>query len=260
MKLSRILIILIVIGGFSLTFLVLEKNISKRGEIFSKDEEIGNISSQADEKTSDTGTMHLGNFVGKVVYDPEEDYYFLELRGVRLPFKTSPIIAQEVKLEAPGKTKLEKNTALLYGILGPEVKHATLLINPDEEEEVMHAVTDLARYIQIAGPRKFAGIAYTKEGGKIKKPPLKGSRIQSLDRDASKSTPLIQLKGPKSGAESTRVRVLGEGRFIIEGKTYEELWKAADFVCITLVKMLCGSPDCPDAAACATGGDCGCGA
>ncbi len=28
---------------------------------------------------------------------------------------------------------------------------------------------------------------------------------------------------------------------------------------ITLLKMLCGSSECPDAAACATGGNCGCG-
>ena len=60
------------------------------------------------------------------------------------------------------------------------------------------------------------------------------------------------------GAQSTAVRVLGGGKFIIEGKTYEETYLAADFVSVTLLKMLCGSPDCPDAAACATGGDCGC--
>ncbi len=60
----------------------------------------------------------------------------------------------------------------------------------------------------------------------------------------------------------TRGRVLSVdragGKVVVEGKTYEELYKAADLICITLLKMLCGSPDCPNAAACATGGDCGC--
>ena len=69
----------------------------------------------------------------------------------------------------------------------------------------------------------------------------------------------ILIKGPKSGAKKTRVSVIGGGKVIVEGKTYEELYKAADLICITLMKMLCGSSDCPDAAACATGGNCGCG-
>ena len=209
--------------------------------------------------SSETGTMLVGSFPGNVSYDSEKDHFFLELRGVRFPFKTSPKTALEVELEAPGKDDLEKNTALLYGMIGPEVLHATVLINPDEEDEVMPAATDLARYIRIVNPRKFAGIAYTKEGGKIQRSVVKGSPIQSLDKDADPTTPLILLKGPQSGATSTKVRVLDGGSFVIEGKTYEDLYKAADFVCITLIKMLCGSSDCPNAAACATGGDCGCG-
>ena len=123
----------------------------------------------------------------------------------------------------------------------------------------MPAVADLALYLQIANPRKFAGFAYTKPGGKLEHSVVKGPQIQSLDSDATPETTVVQIKGPKSGAQSTAVRVLGGGKFIIEGKTYEETYRAADFVSVTLLKMLCGSPDCPDAAACATGGDCGCG-
>jgi len=223
-----------------------------------KAKEPSKIKSESTESTPDTGPMNLGKFIGQVVYDQEKDYYFLELRGARFPFKTSPIQAQEVPLDAPGKNELEKNTALLYGMIGQQVLHTTILINPDEEDEVMPAASDLARYIQIANPRKLAGIAYTKPGGKLKRSVVKGSQIQSLAKDVTPQTPLIQIKGPKSGANSTRVRVLGGGKFVIEGETYEDTYKAADFVCITLIKMLCGSPECPDAAACATGGDCGC--
>jgi len=204
-----------------------------------------------------TGPMSLGKFIGQVVYDEEKDYYFLELRGARFPFKTSPIQAQEALLEAPGKNELEKNTSLLYGILGPEVLHATLLINPDEEDDVMPAASDIAQYIQIVNRRKFAGLAYTKPGGKLKQSVVKGSQIQAL-KDATSKTPIIQIKGPKSGARDTKVSVMKAGKVVVEGKTYEELYKAADLICITLLKMLCGSPDCPNAAACATGGDCGC--
>lgn len=210
------------------------------------------------EKKPKTGPMNVGKLFGQVTYDQEQDYYFLELRGVRFPFKSSPIEAQDVVLEARGKTDLEKNTALLYGILGKEVLHATVLIDPNEEDEVMPAATDLARYIQIANPKKFAGIAYTKPGGKLRRFTARGPQIQALE-DATVKTPIILIKGPKSGAKNTRVSAVGGGKVIVEGKTYEGLDKAADRICITLIKMLCGSSDCPDAAACATGGDCGCG-
>ena len=205
-----------------------------------------------------TGPMNLGKFYGQVTYDEEKEYYYLELMGARFPFKTSPIEAQDVLLEATGKKDLDKNTSLLYGILGKEVLNATLLIDPNEEDEVMPAATDLARFIQIANRRKFAGIAYTKPGGKLKRSVVKGSQIQALD-DATVKTPKILLKGPKSGAKKTRVIVNEGGKVIVEGKTYEDLYKAADRICITLIKMLCGSSDCPDAGACATGGNCGCG-
>jgi hypothetical protein len=205
-----------------------------------------------------TGLMRLGKYTAEVVYDEEQDYFFLELEGARFPFKKSPLQAINVGLDAPGENELEKNTNLLYGILGPDVLHVTLLINPDEEDDVMPAVEDLARYIKIVNPKKYAGFAYTKTGGKLNQSVIKGSQIQSLNNDSSLETPIIQIIGPKSGASETRVRVLGEGRFIVEGNTYEEVYLAADVVCITLIKMLCGSPDCPDAAACATGGDCGC--
>lgn len=211
-----------------------------------------------EDKKLKTGPMNLGKFFGQVAYDKEKDYYFLELRGARFPFKSSPIDAQDVLLEAPGENDLEKNTALLYGILGKEVLHATVLIDPNEEDKVMPAATDIARYIQIANRRKFAGVAYTKPGGKLKRSVLRGSQIQAL-KDATTKTPIIQIKGPKSGAKKTKVSVLGGGKVLIEGKTYEDVYKAADLICITLLKMLCGSSDCPDAGACATGGDCGCG-
>ena len=218
----------------------------------------GSTKSKAAERDSDSGTMRLGKVVGRVVHDPEKGYYFLELIGARFSFRTDPIEALEVLLQAPGKDKLAKNTALLYGMLGQEVLHTTILINPDEEDEVMPAATDLAQYLQIINPTKFAGIAYTKPGGKLKRSVVKGSQIQSL-KGATPQTPIIQIKGPKSRAKVTVVKVLGKGKFIIQGKTYEDTYRAADFVCITLLKMLYGSPDCPDAAACTTGEDCGCG-
>lgn len=210
------------------------------------------------EEKQKTGPMNVGRLSGQVTYDKEQDCYFLELRGVRFPFKSSPIEAQEVKLEAPGKTDLQKNTALLYGILGKEVMYATLLIDPNEEDDVMPAATDLARYIQVANRTKFAGIAYTKPGGKLEKSVAKGSQIQALDSATAKN-PIVLIKGPKSGAKKTRVSALGSGKVLVEGKTYADLYSAVDRICITLIKMLCGSADCPDAAACATGGDCGCG-
>lgn len=206
-----------------------------------------------------TGPMNMGKFIGQVAYNEEKDSYSLQLRGARFPFKASPIQAQQVKLEAEGKTVLEKNTSLLYGILGPDVEYATLLINPDEEDEVMPAITDIARYIQMVNSAKFAGVAYTKPGGKLERSVAKGSQIQALDKDATSQTPIVQIKGPKSGATETRVVVVGGGKVIVEGETYEELYKAADLVGITLLKMLCGSSECPDANACATGGSCGCG-
>lgn len=209
--------------------------------------------------TPDTGMMFIGRFPGKVSYDTEKEYYFLELRGARLPFKTSPKQALEVELEAHGRDDLEKNRSLLYGMIGPQVTHATLLVNPDEEDDVMPAVTDLSRYIKIAASSKFAGIAYTKSGGKLERSAIRGPQIQSFEKEASTVTPLILIKGPKSGARSTKVRVLDDGKFVVEGETYANVTRAADFVGISLIKMLCGSPDCPDVAACATGGDCGCG-
>lgn len=205
-----------------------------------------------------TGEMSVGKLFGQVTYDPNQDYYFLELRGVRFPFKSSPIEAQDVLLEAQGKADLQKNTSLLYGILGKEVLYAKLLIDPNEEDEVMPAVTDIARYIQIANRTKYAGIVYTKPGGKLERSVTKGSQIQALT-DATAKTPIVLLKGPKSGAKKTRVSALGDGKVLVEGQTYADLYKAADRICITLIKMLCGSSDCPDAAACATGGSCGCG-
>ncbi|MFQ5511537.1 MAG: hypothetical protein ACE5EO_06765 [Candidatus Krumholzibacteriia bacterium] len=204
------------------------------------------------------GPLNLGKMMGTVSYDRMKDSYYLQVKGTRLPFKTSPIAAQHVPLEASGGDELARNTALLYGIVGREVLHATLLINPDEENEVMPAVMDISQYIQIANRRKFAGVAYTKPGGKMERSVLKGAQIQALE-DGTTRTPIIQIKGPKSGATKTGVTVVDKGRVVVEGKTYEDLYEAADRICITLVKMLCGSPTCPDAASCATGGDCGCG-
>lgn len=202
-------------------------------------------------------SIDFGKFKGEVVYDEEKDLHFLELRGARLPFKASPLKALDVPLEAPGKNALEKNTALLYGIVGKEVLHTTLLVNPDEEEEVMPAASDIARYIQMTNRRKFAGLAYTKEGGKMKRSVVRGSQIQAFE-NATSETPLILLKGPKSGGAKTRVLVKDGGKLIVEGKTYEGLYEAAGLIGVTLLQMLCGSSSCPDAAACATGGDCGC--
>ena len=211
-----------------------------------------------EESQLNTDEIQLGMYRGRVVYDEEEGYYFIEARGARFPFKTDPREALKVLLEAPGQDILAKHSALLLGMIGEGVLHTTILINPDEEDDVMPAVNDLALYLQIANPRKFAGIAYTKPGGKLENSVVKGPQIQSLDSDATPETTIVEIRGPKSGAQSTAVRVLGGGKFIIEGKTYEETYKAADFVSVTLLKMLCGSPDCPDAAACATGGECGC--
>jgi len=215
-------------------------------------------SEKTEERNQKTGPMNMGKFFGQVTYDKEQNYYFLELRGARFPFKTSPLEAQGILLEAPGKDDLNKNTSLLYGIMGKEVAYATLLVDPNEEDEVAPAVKDLARYIQIANRRKFAGIAYTKPGGKLEHSVKKGSQIQAF-KDATAKTPIVLLKGPKSGAKQTKVSVVGDGKVVVEGKTYDQLYKAADRICITLMKMLCGSSDCPDAAACATGGKCGCG-
>ena len=140
--------------------------------------------------------MTIGRFPGEVVYDEKEDLYFLELRGARLPFKSYPLDAQSIRLEAEGGTALEKNSALLYTIMGKEVQNTTVLINPDEEDEVMPAAEDIARYIQIANPRKFSGIAYTKEGGKMKRSVRRGAQIRTLD-DATPKTSIIYLKGPQ---------------------------------------------------------------
>ncbi len=205
-----------------------------------------------------TGPMSLGKYIGQVDYDEKDGLYYLQLRGARFPFKTSPIQAQQMKLDAKGKNALEKNTSLLYGILGPDVSYVTLLVNPDEEDLVMPAAADLTRYVQIVNPEKFAGVAYTKSGGKRENSVTMGSQIQAID-SATSTNPIILLKGPGSGAQDTGVWVADDGKIVVEGKTYEELYEAADFICITLLKMLCGSSECPDASACATGGGCGCG-
>lgn len=228
-----------------------------------------------------TGPMNFGRFMGEVVRDDTNGFYFLQLRGARLPFKASPLQAQSVDLRAPGQKPLEKNTALLYAILGREVEAATLLINPDEEDQVMPAVEDIARYVKITNPRKFASVAYTKTGGKLQPPEASASAVRSVGEkyglqiaevqppkpsvnlvrtldEATAKRPLIQLKGPKSGATKTGVSVADRGQIIVEGKTYDELYTAADYIGITLLKMLCGSSECPDAVACATGGKCGC--
>ncbi len=205
-----------------------------------------------------TSPMNVGKFIGQVAYSEEKEMYSLQLRGARFPFKASPILAQEVELDAKGKNTLEKNTALIHTILGPDVSYATLLINPDEEEEVMPAAVDIARYMQMVNSSKFAGVAYTKPGGKMEQSVAKGSQIQAF-QDATSMTPIVQIKGPKSGATQTKVSVIGDGKVVVEGKTYEDLYKSAGLVGITLMKMLCGSSDCPDASSCATGGSCGCG-
>lgn len=220
---------------------------------------------RADEKLAESdvpgqgtcGKMDMGRFMGEVVYDEEKGYYFLQLRGARFPFKASPADAQDVPLEAAGNSPIEKNTTLMYGIMGRDVLNTTILVSPDEEEEAMPAATDIARYMRIVNPKKLAGLAYTKQGGKLKQSVMIGPQVQSLD-DASSATPKILLRGPKSGATKTRVLVGRGGRITVEGDTYEGLYRAADLICITLLKMLCGSADCPDAAACATGGNCGC--
>jgi hypothetical protein len=212
----------------------------------------------SDPPDGDTGMMRFGRFAGQVRHDEAEGLYYLELRGARFPFRSSPLRAQHVALDAPGEGPLEKNTALIYGILGEEVRHVTLLVDPDEEDEVMPAANDLATAVRMVNARKFAGLAYTKPGGKLEHPVLKGPRIQNLE-DATAATPIIRLRGPGGGAEATRVRVDGRGQVLVEGRTYEDLEMAADFIYLTLLKMLCGSPECPDAASCLSGGDCGCG-
>lgn len=216
---------------------------------------------QPNEKTNPSSetlyTIPLGMSTGRVTYDPKQDYFFIEVEGARLPFKTDPREALEVPFEAPGGDEKAKISALLLGMMDEDVRHVTILINPDEENEVTPAVDDLKRYVQMVNSKKYNGIAYTKSGGQLQNSVIYGGQIQSLD-EATPETPIILIKGPKSGAESTRVAVLGDGKFLIEGETYEDTYKAADFVSITLVKMLCGSADCPDAASCATGGDCGC--
>ena len=197
----------------------------------------------------DENTVDLGPFTGKVSYDEKEGYYFLEFKGARLPFKMHPARALAVHLDAPGSTPKEKNTSLLYGVMGPDVSKVTLLVDPREEEQVMPAVEDLKRYISIVAASKLGDVAYTAGGGKP---------VLQID-DATTMKPIILLRGPKSGATITAVQVLGGGQFVIEGKTYDDLYTAADLVCMTIIKMLCGSGDCPDASACATGGSCGCG-
>lgn len=201
--------------------------------------------------------VSLGAFEGKVSYDEETDYFFLELRGVRLPFRTDPRRALRVPLEAPGATVKEQNTNLLYGLIGPEVQALTLLIDRREEADVQPAVEDLLRYSGVVAPHKLGGIEYVAEEQRA--PSQAEGRPRPGLNDATRQKPLLLLRGPKAGAASSGVRVGGNGQFVVEGTTYEQVCAAADFVCLTIVKMLCGSADCPDAAACATGGSCGCG-
>jgi hypothetical protein len=205
-----------------------------------------------------TGSLHLGGIPGRVVYDEGERLYYLEVKGARFPFMSSPLAALDVPLEARGKTRLEKNTSLIYGILGRDVLHTTVLVNPEEEQDVMPAVTDIARAIQIVNKKKFAGVAYTGPGGKLARSVVRGSPVQNIE-DATSRTPLVQLKGPKSGGSETRVQVGEGGKVVVEGKDYESLTRAADYMYLTLLQMLCGSSECPDASGCLTGGDCGCG-
>src|SRR5260221_12225757 len=131
--------------------------------------------------------------------------------------------------------------------------------------------------MRITSRRKFAGLAYTKPGGKLEQPMSTPNAILAIGEkyglkvvdvqqskpatnrvtalaQASANRPIVQLKGPKSGATKTGVSVTGPGQIVVEGKTYDDLYAAADYIGITLLKMLCGSGACPDAAACATGG------
>ena len=209
-------------------------------------------------KKTTTGPADLCLFFDQISYYKEQDYHFLELKEARFTIKSSHIDAQNVELDALGMTNLEKNTSLLCGILGKKVSSATLLINPDEEDEVMPAVNDIQRYLQISNPIKFAGITYTKPGGKVKQSVKNGPLIQTLE-DATSETPIIRIKGPKSGAKKTKVSVVGGGKILVEGKTYPEVYKAAGFICITIMKMLLGTSDCPNATASAIGITCCCG-
>jgi len=106
-------------------------------------------------------TINLGKFLGKVTYDAEKDYYYLELKGARFPLKTNPQEALKVLLEAPGKDELEKNSALLLGLLGKDIFQVTILINPDEQDELAPALADLERYLKMVGRGRYAGVAYS---------------------------------------------------------------------------------------------------
>lgn len=206
----------------------------------------------------DGDTVSLGAFKGTVSHDKEKDMYSVQLRGARLPFKADPRRASEVPLRAPGDTPKDKNRELLYGIMGPEVKGVTLVADEREKEQVKPAVEDLERYITIVAADKFKGAIYSKLDGEQAHARPEGGKPGRLE-DATVNEPVVLLRGPKAGAASTGVEVRPNGQFVIEGKSYNELYAAADMVCLTIVKMLCGSPDCPDASACATGGSCGCG-
>jgi len=214
------------------------------------------IAGEAVVQPADENMVNLGALTGQVSYDEGEQLYFLEVRGARLPFAAHPRQALAVPLDAAGATPAEKNKELLYGIMGPDIRRVTLLVDPREEAEVTSATEDLQRYISIVALDKLGPIAYTSPGGNGTQSST--AQVRKLT-DATAQEPIILLKGPESGATSTSVSVRNGGQFVIEGETYEALYAAADLVCLTVVKMLCGSPDCPDAAACATGGGCGCG-
>ena len=93
---------------------------------------------------SKSDRIPLGMYEGRVSYDSEKGCYFIEVRGARFPFKTDPREALKVPLEAPGEDSLAKHSALLLGMMGKKVSHTTILINPDEEDEVMPAVQIVA--------------------------------------------------------------------------------------------------------------------
>lgn len=202
-------------------------------------------------------SIAFGPFEGKVEYDTADGYHYVKLRGVRFPLKGSPMRAQEVHLDAPGRTLLEKNTALLHSMLGPDVAVVRVAVSA-EDKNAMPAATDIARYLQMTNRRKFGGLVYLGEDEKTDKAAEAGRPTVS-EGAASPKLPLVVLQGPDAGSVSTRVAVASPGVVRVEGKTYEELYDAAGRICVTLLRMLCGSSDCPDASACASGGSCGCG-
>ena len=200
--------------------------------------------------------VDLGALTGQVSYDDGEQLYYLEVQGARLPFAAHPRQALAVALDAAGATPAEKNNELRYGIVGPDIRRVTLLVDPREEADVTRATKDLQRYIGIVASDKLGPIAYTSPGGKGTA--SSAAQVRKLT-DATAQEPIILLKGPESGATSTAVRVLGQGQLVIEGETYESLNTAADLVCLTVVKMLWGGSGSGSGSGGGSGGGCGCG-